>query len=558
VRLDGKVKKDSFKKSSFKNNNYLKIIPVISILVFIFFFNFISIKHKSITYDEPNHFKYGLHVFKGNTDRFDDSKMPISVLNAVIYHIAKQLSPTTFKTPLHHFWIPRSVTIFFSMMLGLVVFFWTYEVYGYYAGLFSLFLIAFAPNIQAHARLVTTDLYSAFGITLAVYLFWRFLDKPGFMRGLLSAISLGVVQLFKFSMVFIYPIYFLILLFEIPRLRHIVNELNGNERYRRFYLIFCWLILFLITNIFIINAGYLFNGTGTPLADYSFRSGLFKALQKGLSFFSNLPFPLPRPYVEGLDWVRYNEITGCYRGPAYLLGITRTSPFFPFYFCIVFLLKIPIPILLLSITACLMRFFQPFEKDVLRAERFFIIPLGFFLIYFFFFSYAQMGIRMMLPALPFLYILCGKFYHKNLRSRKTTLISCFAALYLVISVSSYYPHLISYFNEFMFKRINAYQYLADSNLDWGQNEWYANEYLKKHPEVRKNPKVPTLGKVIISANSLVGITYGPPLCWNRWAHKNLIPVGHVAYSYLIFEISENELLRLNQWLKEKNKLVDCR
>ena len=46
------------------------------------------------------------------------------------------------------------------------------------------------------------------------------------------------------------------------------------------------------------------------------------------------------------------------------------------------------------------------------------------------------------------------------------------AAYLVVSVLSYYPYYLSYFNEIVWDRRDAYKYLADSNLDWGQGEYY--------------------------------------------------------------------------------------
>ena len=43
-------------------------------------------------------------------------------------------------------------------------------------------------------------------------------------------------------------------------------------------------------------------------------------------------------------------------------------------------------------------------------------------------------------------------------------------LYLVVSVLSYYPHFIPYFNELVWDRTKAYRILVDSNLGWSQNQ----------------------------------------------------------------------------------------
>lgn len=106
----------------------------------------------------------------------------------------------------------------------------------------------------------------------------------------------------------------------------------------------------------------------------------------------------------------------------------------------------------------------------------------------------------------------------------------------------------------------GYSILADSNLDWGQNQNYLIDYLKKNPDVRytskknkplkdKNkiplsnqifdPESPTPGLVVITANQLVGIIGKS----NRyqWIKENLQPVDHVAYSYLVFNITPQDL-----------------
>jgi hypothetical protein len=108
------------------------------------------------------------------------------------------------------------------------------------------------------------------------------------------------------------------------------------------------------------------------------------------------------------------------------------------------------------------------------------------------------------------------------------------AIYLIFSVVSYFPYFLSYFNELVLPRTDAYEYLADSNIDWGQSEGYLLEYIQDHPKVIVHPDRPVSGTVIVSVNQLVGIWVGPEKY--EWLRENYEPIGHVAYSYLIFEI----------------------
>jgi hypothetical protein len=61
-------------------------------------------------------------------------------------------------------------------------------------------------------------------------------------------------------------------------------------------------------------------------------------------------------------------------------------------------------------------------------------------------------------------------------------------IWAAASALSYYPHFISYFNEFVPDRKLAYRHLADSNLDWHGNDWYLAEYIRRHPGVIIDPR----------------------------------------------------------------------
>lgn len=111
----------------------------------------------------------------------------------------------------------------------------------------------------------------------------------------------------------------------------------------------------------------------------------------------------------------------------------------------------------------------------------------------------------------------------------------------------------------------GYKILADSNVDWGQNEYYLKHYLTKNPEImyaprwssiRLNPgyKLPTnkvfypikpqAGLIVIEANNLLGITDFHSIKTYQLIRENLQPVDHVKQSYLVFEIKTQDLKKL--------------
>ena len=186
------------------------VIGLLGVLAAIHFF---SLKNLYVTYDEWSHLRYGIRMLKGNSDRLDDSKTPITVLNAVPFQYFKKYSredTNSLQYMTSHLWQARWVTVFFSLILGLVVYAFSRDIYGPLAGLFSLALYVFEPTVTAHSQLVTNDLYSALTITLSVYTFWKFLSQGGFARGLVCALFLGLSQVAKYSAIFLYPLFCII------------------------------------------------------------------------------------------------------------------------------------------------------------------------------------------------------------------------------------------------------------------------------------------------------------------------------------------------------------
>jgi hypothetical protein len=87
----------------------------------------------------------------------------------------------------------------------------------------------------------------------------------------------------------------------------------------------------------------------------------------------------------------------------------------------------------------------------------------------------------------------------------------------------------------------AYRILADSNIDWGQADKKLIEYCRKNPHIIFQPRKPVPGKIIVSVNALVGLNNPDSF---RWLRDNVHPSGHIAYSYLIYDISKEDIRKL--------------
>src|SRR5207247_11329256 len=53
----------------------------------------LTVRHDTLTEDEPVHYRYGVNVLDGDSTRFDDSKMPATALNALPARVGTRLRP---------------------------------------------------------------------------------------------------------------------------------------------------------------------------------------------------------------------------------------------------------------------------------------------------------------------------------------------------------------------------------------------------------------------------------------------------------------------------------
>ena len=96
------------------------------------------------------------------------------------------------------FW-SRMPSIILSLILGIFVFIWSRMLFGKIAGLLSLFLFSFSPNIIAHSSLAGNDLGITTFIFLTIFSFWRYLIKPTWWKLLITGIIFGLALGSKYS-----------------------------------------------------------------------------------------------------------------------------------------------------------------------------------------------------------------------------------------------------------------------------------------------------------------------------------------------------------------------
>lgn len=356
----------------------------------------------------------------------------------------------------------RGMSLLLSAATAVVLCCWARHWFGAPAGTLAVALYCTCPNVIAHCSLVTPEAGVTLGFVATLYLLTRWLDRPTWRRAMLYGVVLGVAQGMKFTAVVLYPLN-LILTLIWPR---VVGEVSPS-RWRT-----CLqFVAACAVSVVIWNAAYAFRNTGDRLEDFAFESQTLNGLMEQFPFLEDVPVPLPRDYVAGLDQQKHIMEQP---HPVFLDGELRQSGF-PSYYLRVLEYKLPHLLqgaFVLGLIIMLLR-----RKDCpWRKQSEFWLPIA-LLLAIASFSNMQLGVRYVLPILPLMMLVAanaGRLFEK-----RTRLQSAWVGLLLTVTLFSlrHHPHHLAYFNEHAGGPIGGRHHLIDSNLDWGQDLHLVRDYM---------------------------------------------------------------------------------
>ena len=367
----------------------------------------------------------------------------------------------------HVMFLARLPSIWLGLLMVALVGRWVWELtHRELAVLLATGMVALDPNMLAHGRLATTDFGLTFFAFLAGYALWRFWKRPGWHRALFAGIAFGLLQNTKFTAGLFVPLFALLIAFGL------LLVWRRDDK-------FPWHILpLLIVAYFIVP--WL-----TLWAAYGFQIGTLPQDLPILPQLGGRTLPLSH-YLEQLLDIggRLQKST-----PAFLLGNYSDSGWW-YYFPVAFLLKTPLPTLLLLVGAILLRVrayvtrhtalaqMDGFDKgssiwpEMLFNDAALLIPaLGYFAIALT--SDINLGYRHILPILPFLVVFTAVSLSSTpFTQRRLHIPIPLTALVLIwlFGVALWiHPHYLAYFNLLAGGPNGGWRYLVDSNLDWGQD-----------------------------------------------------------------------------------------
>jgi len=485
---------------------------------------------KRLVYDEYDNLAYGHRLLsRGLAPPTSGQRMPILMLNALPCAAAGCRARDLEADETARLLV-RVPTMIFALMLGVVGYGWASEMFGSRSGLLALGLLAFDPTLLAHGKQVTTDVPTAFFTVFALWAFWRLLrGRGGEVANLLAcALATAGALVSKYTSVLLFVAFALLLSIEALAHRRRAGHFDRTRLGPRARQSAAFVVIVLV----LVNAAYLFQGSLTRADAYDWKS-------QSLQFLRSVPapIPLPRVYVLGLDRSsQIQEERGTIRGYNYVLG--RLNVHGTWYaFPLMLLLKTPLA--LFGLLALAARRRRGLANEGPSDGTLLLLPFAVVLAFFSLLAEPQLGIRYLLPGLPLLALYASASVAGSPAPRVRFIVIALIAWFAGSSLS-YTPHPMSYFNELIGRRIDAWRYLADSNLDWEDRTRDIERYRAAHPErpLVVSPREPAAGWVLVSANDLVGIR--DPERY-RWLRETFAPVEHVGYSYLLFQVPADRL-----------------
>ncbi len=471
-------------------------MPVIVVGLFLLFFFLVSLTaalKKSPTFDESVHLYAGYSYLKWGDYRVNPEHPPLAKLLAAVPLMTlnletRSVSPTARDLVQQNtfygwglanrfiyvdndaetlFFYSRLVMIALALTLGLSVFFWTRELYGFEAAIIALFLYCFDPNILAHSSIVQTDIPFAVFFFTSTYFFWRSLNELTWFNLMMMALLFALATITKFSFLAILPIWIVLGGVKVVTSESFRSRITSPSiiagHGKKCVLLSSVLLCAMVTAYLTIWTVYQFRFDAValqrgqlPIDDLS-ASGAWTQLLLRLSLDF---FILPEALVSGLS-AAYTSIERA----AYLLGEISNNGFLA-YFPIAFLVKTPLPVVLLVLSAAAWTLSGRNTRDA----YFLLIPaVVFFLLAVL--SRMNIGLRHILPIYPFLFVWLGGVAGSMWRSgrRLGKCFPVFCLIWLAAGTAATYPNYLAFFNEFATAPKKAIEFLVDSNLDWGQD-----------------------------------------------------------------------------------------
>jgi hypothetical protein len=461
-----------------------------------------SYTQKSATVDEPQHLSAGYTALRLHDYRIDPEHPPFLRMWAALPLLAMPEVRIETNVPSwsaanewefsHHFlyelndadhllYRARFMTVVLGILLGILVFSWARELFGFWTAVTTLALYCVEPNILAHSSLVTTDLGVACFSFGTLYFLWRTTRNLTWGNAAGMAAFFALAQVSKFSALLLGPIVLVLLAVHILRVdpwpSHFVEGSGFRSRRTKMFVSLALVAILALTSYMAVWTAYGFRyGPITPNHDLQLVRENTKFLQ------------LVRTVACVADWLdKHKLVPDAYaqsfilsqvkaqHRTAYLAGrFSRTGWWY--YFPAAFLVKTPLTILLLL--GCGLTLLVQERRRWKTAAAFLVVPPAMFLGAAMM-AHLNIGLRHILPIYPSVLLVAGVTLNE-IRTKWRASFLLVPVLLASLELATVYPHCLAYFNQLIGGPGNGHLVLLDSNIDWGQDLKPLKKWMDAH------------------------------------------------------------------------------
>ena len=386
------------------------------------------------------------------------------------------------------FFLGRLMLIPSAAVTGFVIAHWGRAWYDERTAVVAVLLWSCCPTGLANSAIVTHDSPLAAAWMLTLWMFVRFAEKPSWRRSVPFGAALGIAILCKLTAVILVPLTVLlwfVLRFPAPSGSTIVDRSEDPNLSRaaptltvsRAQCFIDWGAALLVA-VLVINACYLFRGSGASFGSLHFDSGQLKAIRDTVPWLGGIPIPFPTDFVAAFDRLSL-DLERLH--PVYLDSNWSDRPVLWYYFAAL-AYKLPLATLAL-IPFGFVDLFWPRPATSDRHHALFLLIAALLLPVLAGNSGNQIGIRYILPSLPILCLFASPASRWLDAPRLLTFfnITVCRVIWVLIMAAPlslrFHPHHLAYFNGLAGGPENGAWHLVDSNIDWGQDLHALRDYL---------------------------------------------------------------------------------
>lgn len=386
----------------------------------------------------------------------------------------------------------RWMMVPFGVLLGLLIYLWSRELFGTAGALLSLALFASEPSLIAHGSLVATDVPIALCLFGSTYFFWRCTERFSWPAAIAFVLFSAAAFLVKFSAIVLVPLLAVLALLRRSKVSFALIGAAALTTYVAIWAAYGWRYSAAVDPAATAaaeqqhpvprlpdrvpghfpleyslrrhsaDASFFAENRRPPTEDESgtaFQYASVRGLGKILLAADRMHL-FPEAYLYGAAFARERSV---FRS-AYLRG-EYSDVGFPSYFFWTVLLKTPVVTLVLIVYAVIATLITAEHR---RRLRFAWIPVILYLLVAVR-ANLNIGHRHLLPLYPFLFLMCGVLAVRWARFAPRVRIAVAAVVLLLLAYVGLQPNRLSYVNELGGGSANGYRHLVDSNYDWGQD-----------------------------------------------------------------------------------------